>query len=242
MEHELIEATRTDLAPAPKASNPMDLMAVALKSGASMEMIERMWALHVQHEANEARKAYNDAFAAFKTEAVNVLKNAAFAAGPLNGKKYADLHDVVAAVTPALSKHGLGASWKLTRDEKDWIEVTCTLKHSGGHSESVSMGGPPDTGGAKNVIQARASTVSYLERYTLKAICGVAEQGQDDDGAGGASAHAVADCMARIDEATTAEELKAISRECDPVFTKARDIEGYKQFRSALAKRHAQLQ
>ncbi len=31
------------------------------------------------------------------------------------------------------------------------------------------MGGPPDAGGAKNALQARASTKSYLERYTLKA-------------------------------------------------------------------------
>jgi hypothetical protein len=50
------------------------------------------------------------------------------------------------------------------------------------------MGGPPDAGGAKNAIQARASTISYLERYTLKAICGVAEGGEDDDGNGGRAA------------------------------------------------------
>ena len=102
--------------------------------------------------------------------------------GPLRGKEYAELHDVVDAVTPALSRHGLSTAWKLTRDEKDWLEVTCTLKHVGGHSESVSMGGPPDSGGAKNALQARASTKSYLERYTLKAICGVAEGGDDSDG------------------------------------------------------------
>ncbi len=47
------------------------------------------------------------------------------------------------------------------------------------------MGGPPDAGGAKNAIQARASTKTYLERYTLKAICGLSEQDDDDDGAGG---------------------------------------------------------
>ncbi len=100
----------------------------------------------------------------------------------MRGKSYAELHDVVDAVTPALSRHGLSASWKLTRDEKDWMEVTCVLKHVSGHSETVSMGGPPDTGGAKNALQARASTKSYLERYTLKAVCGVAEGGDDTDG------------------------------------------------------------
>ena len=55
------------------------------------------------------------------------------------------------------------------------------------------MGGPPDAGGAKNAIQARASTKSYLERYTLKAVCGVAEGGEDDDGSGGARDATVGD-------------------------------------------------
>jgi hypothetical protein len=67
----------------------------------------------------------------------------------LSGKSYAELIDWVQGVTPALSKHGLAASWRLTKDEKDWIEVTCTLAHVKGHSHSVSMGGPPDIGGAK---------------------------------------------------------------------------------------------
>jgi hypothetical protein len=44
------------------------------------------------------------------------------------------------------------------------------------------MGGPPDEGGAKSKIQARASTMTFLERYTLKAICGVSEQGDDNNG------------------------------------------------------------
>lgn len=166
-------------------SSPAALMMQALSQGADLDKIEKMLQLQERWEANEARKAYNTAFAAFKAEAVRILKNKQVTDGPLKGKSYAELHSVVDAVTPALSRHGLSAKWKLTRDEKDWLEVTCTLTHSQGHSESVSMGGPPDTGGAKNPIQARASTISYLERYTLKAICGVAEGGEDDDGNGG---------------------------------------------------------
>ena len=122
------------------------------------------------------------AFTFWGWQLVIVLAAITLPLGYTQGKEYAELHDVVDAVTPALSKHGLSTSWKLTRDEKDWLEVTCTLKHVGGHCETVSMGGPPDTGGAKNNLQARSSTKSYLERYTLKAICGVAEGGDDTDG------------------------------------------------------------
>ena len=164
------------------AHSPMGMMMAAMSQGASLEQVEKMMDLQDRWERKEAEKAYNAAFAAFKAEAVRIVKGRKVTDGPLRGKEYAELHDVVDAVTPALSRHGLSTAWKLTRDEKDWLEVTCTLKHVGGHSESVSMGGMPDTGGAKNALQARASSLSYLSRYTLKAICGVAEGGDDTDG------------------------------------------------------------
>lgn len=188
MEIELVEpvqAVRTapSALPALADNSPAGMMMAAMDRGASLEQVEKMMELQERWAAGEARKAYNSAFAAFKAEAVRILKNRSVTDGPLRGKSYAELHSVVDAVTPALSKHGLGASWKVTRDEKDWLEVTCTLKHADGHFEAVSMGGPPDAGGAKSAIQARASTISYLQRYTLKAICGVAEGGEDNDGA-----------------------------------------------------------
>lgn len=165
-----------------RATSPLTLLHIAVERGTSMDQLERLMALQTAWETREAEKAYNRAFAAFKAEAVKIIRNREVSAGPLSGKKYAELFAVVNAVTPALSAHGLSASWKLTKDERDWLEVTCTLKHEDGHAESVSMGGPPDAGGAKNAIQARASTVSYLERYTLKAITGLSEQNEDDDG------------------------------------------------------------
>ena len=44
------------------------------------------------------------------------------------------------------------------------------------------MSAPADDSGKKNKIQAIASTVSYLERYTLYAILGLASAEMDDDG------------------------------------------------------------
>ena len=163
-------------------SSPVSVMMAALKQGASLEQVEKMMDLQDRWQRGEAKKAYDAAFAAFKGEAVSIIKGRQVTDGPLKGKSYAELHDWVDAVTPALSKHGLSSSWKITRDEQAWIEVTCYLRHTGGHEESVSMGGPPDAGGAKNAIQARASTISYLERYTLKAVTGLSESGDDKDG------------------------------------------------------------
>lgn len=167
------------------AATPMAMIQLAVQQGADVDKLEKLLALQQRWEANEARKAFHEAFSKFKTEAVVVVRNTPVNDGPLRGKRYADLFAVVDAVTPALSKHGLSASWRLSKDEKDWLEVTCTITHTLGHSESVSMGAGPDAGGAKNGIQARASTVTYLERYTLMAATGLAARGQDTDGGNG---------------------------------------------------------
>jgi hypothetical protein len=167
------------------AVTPMQLLQMAVGQGADLERLQKFMDMQERWEANEARKAFNNAFSAFKAEAVTIIKTTEVKDGPLKGKMHANLHDVVVAVTPALSKHGLSMSWKLSRDEKDWIEVTCNLRHVSGHAESVSMGAAPDTGPGRNAIQSRASSKSYLERYTATAILGLAAKEADDDGNGG---------------------------------------------------------
>jgi hypothetical protein len=161
---------------------PMEMLAIAVKQGADLEKMRMLMDLKREWEADEARRKFNEAFAAFKAEAIVIVKSTLIKDGPLKGKKHANLFDVVGAVTPKLSAHGLSIAWKLTKDDKDWMEVTCTLRHAAGHSESVSMGGGPDTGPGRNAIQARGSTKSYLERYTATAILGLAASDDDDDG------------------------------------------------------------
>ena len=65
------------------------------------------------------------------------------------------------------------------------------------------MSASADTSGSKNSIQAIGSTVSYLERYTLYAILGLASADQDDDGHSAAeliSEHEAANLESLIEE------------------------------------------
>lgn len=182
-EHEVIDGAvvvRSEV----QTLQPNQLLAIAAQRGATLDELDRFIALQERFEANEARKAFNAAFAAFKATAIKIVRDRKITDGPLKGKSHATLAGIINAVTPELSRHDLSLSWKTTKDEKDWIEVTCYLRHKAGHVESVSMGGPPDAGGAKNAIQARASTTSYLSRYSAKSILGLAEQDDDDDGNG----------------------------------------------------------
>lgn len=167
-------------------TSPASMMLNAMRQGASVEQVGQMLALQERWEANEARKAYNEAMAAFKAEAIEIIKRKTVDFKTDKGRttyKHAELADVVDAVGPALSKHGFSWSWSL-QQKQGWLDVTCTLKHRLGHSESVTLGAPPDASGGKNTIQSIVSTKTYLERHTLKAICGVAEKGEDNDGQG----------------------------------------------------------
>lgn len=225
-----------------RSDSPAAIMMQALQHGTSLEQVEKMMDLQERWEKSEAVKAFNTAFAAFKADAVVIIKGKKVTDGPLKGRAYAELHDVVDAITPSLSKHGLGASWKITKDEPSWIEVTCTIKHVGGHSESVSMGGPPDAGGAKNAIQARASTVTYLERYTLKAITGLAEKDDDTDGDVRKDEAHLADWLAALEACTTKAEVKAVRREGGAAFTKRKDVPGYAKFAAAATAKEKEAQ
>lgn len=223
----------------PDANSPMGMMLSALNQGATLEQVEKMMDLQERWAKSEAKKSYDAAFASFKAEAVKIIKGKDVTDGPLKGKSYAELHDVVNAVTPALSKHGLSSSWKLTKDEKDWMEVTCFLRHVGGHEESVSMGGPPDAGGAKNAIQARASTKTYLERYTLKAITGLSEQNDDTDG--NDPADALEDWLSQIESAEDESALRAISKAGAKYFQVTKNPDGYRRFAASVQARGADL-
>ncbi len=167
------------------ASSPAAMMLQAMAQGASLEQVEKMMDLQERWERREAEKAFNEGLAQFKAEAVEVMKRkqVSFTTrdGDTTSYKHAELSDVVDAVGPALSKHGFSYRWDV-KQEKGEITVTCILKHAKGHSEAVTMSAPPDASGKKNAIQQIASATSYLQRYTLKAITGVAEKGQDDDG------------------------------------------------------------
>lgn len=240
-----MEQSQTAIVPqqGPAADSPMAMAIAAMNSGMSPEQIGAMMDLQDRYNATQAKKAYDEAFAAFKAEAVKIFKNKAVEGkSPLAGTKYAELHDVVNAVTPALSKHGLSSSWKLTKDDKDWMEVTCYLRHVGGHQESVSMGGPPDVGGAKNAIQARASTKTYLERYTLKAITGLSEQNDDTDGRATDDTSLRDEWISQVATAENEAALEKIWQEGGNIIYATNNLADYNAFKKAVTDKKKMLE
>lgn len=186
----LIDEPGRDVVGQPQGAmtSPADLLRLAVTKGADVDQLERLMALQMRWEAENARKAFVAAMAAFKAEPLVIFKRKAVGYttndGEFVGYKHAELSDVTAVVVPAMSKHGLSHRWNIRQEGGD-IAVDCIVTHVAGHSETVTMTGKADTSGKKNPIQAQASTVQYLQRYTLLAATGMSTKGEDDDGRGG---------------------------------------------------------
>jgi hypothetical protein len=187
---------------------PMQMLQLAMERGADLDRLQQLMDLQQRWEANEARKAYVAAMARFKSNPPELRKNKHVAFTTSKGTTeydHATLADVCAAATTGLAAVGISHRWDVSQDS-GLITVRCVLTHDQGHSERVSMTAPADTSGQKNAIQAIASAVTYLQRYTLLAITGLAARDMDDDGRGaGASvatitAEQAADLQALIEE------------------------------------------
>jgi hypothetical protein len=161
------------------AVTPMDMLNRAVSSGASLEMVEKLMTLQERWEAGQARKAFDEAIAGAKAEIPPIQRNAK----GHNDKRYADFAAIAKVVDPILSKHGLSYRFRTSQGER--ISVTCVLSHKSGHSEETTLSGPADASGSKNAIQAIGSTLTYLQRYSLVQMLGLAASNDDDGKAGG---------------------------------------------------------
>jgi hypothetical protein len=191
---ELVPAgERAPQALAPAGAQPSDPILLMIANAArdpdvDIEKFERLMGLRERVSLADARRAFYAALADAKGEFGPIIKTRQvdFEHSDQQGRtqyKYEELADIGVVVDPVLSKYGLSYRHKSAQDGAK-IKVTCILSHRDGYSEENSLEGEADKSGRKNPNQAIASTVTYLQRYTLKEALGIGA-GRDDDGAGG---------------------------------------------------------
>ncbi len=222
------------------SAQPLTLLERAMERGASLEQMRELMALQERHEANEARKAFLKAEAAFKAENVVIVRDRE---NKQYNSQYTSLGNLVNTVTPFLSKHGLSASWDQTQDGP-LITVICTLSHGLGHSKSTQFTVPPDTAGAKNPIQQIKSAITYAKAVTFESVCGLAstDANHDDDGsaAGGTVAlgkvtEAIADgLLADLAKTTTDADAAALWRTGSKTLHATGNVAAYDEFKAAV--------
>lgn len=158
------------------------MMMAAIDKGMDLDKLEKFMLLQERWEEGQSRKAYSQAMSDFKANPPQIDKDKDVAYGTTK-YSHASLGNVTDKIGTALSKHGLSASWKTQQTDKG-VTVTCRISHALGHYEETSLTAGADTSGAKNAIQALGSTITYLERYTILALTGLATSDQDDDAHG----------------------------------------------------------
>lgn len=174
MSSQAVEKISTHESAAVVPVTPMEMLNRAVAAGADIDVLEKLMNLQERWEASQARKAFDEAVAGAKAEIPPIARNAT----GHNSKRYADFSAIAKVVDPILGKHGLSYRYRTTQADK--ISVTCVLSHKAGHSEETTLTGPADGSGNKNAIQAIGSTLTYLQRYSLVQMLGLAAAADDD--------------------------------------------------------------
>lgn len=179
----VIEATRVPALVDDAPLTPLAMLDRALSSGASVDVLTKLMDLSERWEKNQARKAFDEAMAAAKAEIPTIAKNRSVgfeSKGSKVGYRHEDLAEIARTVDPVLSRHGLSYRFRTTSAPNEPVTVTCIVSHRLGYSEENTLSAGRDDSGAKNSIQAVGSTLTYLQRYTLKAALGLAASNDDD--------------------------------------------------------------
>ena len=165
------------------AMSPMTMLNDAMMRGVSGDQLDRLISLYERWSAWEARRAFDRAMSELRS-GMPVIHKANRVSHKGGAYSYESMADIARAIDDRLA--GLGLSYRYrTAVDGSRVTVTCVISHRDGHFEEVTLSGRADATGSKNSIQAVGSTVTYLQRYTLKAALGLSAS-TDDDGRQGA--------------------------------------------------------
>ena len=179
-------------APALPADPMLSMIQQVVTSGGDVEKLRELLALKREYDADQARKAFHEAFSAAQGEIPTVVKNRE---NKHTKSHYADLVAIEKALMPIIARRGLSVRFfPVKSDIPGHYGVDCIVAHQMGHSESYHADVPADGAGMqgaanKTPTHAFGSTMTYGRRYLLCMIFNIAT-GDDDDGnaAGNAAA------------------------------------------------------
>jgi len=115
--------------------------------------------------------------------------------------RYFALSDLLEIVKPTFAKYGL-AIIQIPSTEDGRISISAQVFHTSGHSWDFKSVGIKSDG---LTLQALGSAMSYLKRYQLATLCGVAADLEDDDGNSGSKQQPYASSPAKQQTAPAAQ-------------------------------------
>ena len=169
-----------------KENSPMEMIKMAVSGGADLEKLEKLLELQLRWEANEAKKAYNDAMVVVHQ---NILPVAKTLKNPTTHSRYASLDMIICQTKEIYTAQGFSISFYEGQTEKpEHIRLCADVIHRLGHKESYYYDAPMEGKGLKGNVNmtpthAKASSVSYARRYLMCMIWNI-PTGDDNDGNG----------------------------------------------------------
>jgi hypothetical protein len=167
-----------EVAPIAPSTTLIDLLRVAVDKGAEIATLERLAKLYEAAELAQKKAEFNNALAAAKAELRPIVKDQEIVLSSGKSIRTESMAAISEVIDPILARHGLFAIFpdpdeKIVK-EPNRIYVTCRLAHRNGYAIEKTRDGPPDAGMNRNPMQAIGSSITYLQRYTLKEILGLA--------------------------------------------------------------------
>lgn len=182
----------------------------------------------------QGKKEFDAAIADAKAEFEPIIKRRVVERGGTAGSyKHEDLADIDGAVRPAMSKYGLNYRYRASSNPNEPIRVTCVITHRQGYSEETTLSAGADSSGGKNTIQAIGSTVTYLQRYTLRLALGLAAARDDDGRASAVVADNAVSGSISVDQVKEIQELCIAKGTKLPIFYKIFGISNLREMTSA---------
>lgn len=193
-----------------KPSTMMELLSIALKNNAAIDVIERLAALQEKQLARDAEIEFNEALNRVQEK----IKRIAPDMNRTDGKsKWASYAAIDRVIRPIYAAEGMSLSFTHADCQKaDHIRVICRVAMRG-HKELYQVDWPVDTAGPKGgavmtLTDATGASDSRAKRYLVKDIFNIAiGEGEAD---GQATNGDLAIGLEWIEKATSKEDLSRL--------------------------------
>src|SRR5262245_17040556 len=161
------------------------LLFKAIEKDVDVTTVERLVELAKDVREVTAREAFYAAMVQFQKRCPPIHKTARAGEPGRFGYRYAELSEILDAITPLMAELGLFKTWEQWSDER-YVYTICIVSHEKGHSvrpkEPLRLPHGSDRN-RMNGAQQVGSGATYGKRYTLLAALGIAPD-EDDDAQG----------------------------------------------------------
>ena len=208
--------------------NTLKLVELAIGQGADPGTIEKLMDLQDRAHKKQAEEAFKCDFALMQQEMPRIEKKKKVQFGQTK-YAYAPLEDIAEQIAQTLARYGFSYHFE-QQHQGELIKVVCVLSHPLGYERRNEMVSEKLSAKQMNNIQAQAAAVTYMRRYTLTGVLGLATADEDIDARLGDKAQpqsksgALQNALEQYDEGIKLAWEKLHSAETKPELDAARDL------------------